>query len=172
MKRLDRKSELLERKAIVLSRFSMADALSMCGRDVPDFTALQEARKGEALTGIQKSIEESCPSCRARALEWSKPSMVGGYWEGVPDAATAVKVRCGICHFSGGSVEFVMANFNINSVSFALGKIEDWIVAECKFAPFIAVPAGRFAERNSVRGDAPKMKFSATPRRVRKRVIR
>jgi len=174
-RRLDPKSELLERKALVLARFSMVEARAMCSHDVPDwdYDSQEEASHNENDRSFSTGREQKCPSCGSRDVVWLRPSeSVGGRFVVTESAATALRLRCGVCGFAGDAVQYVMANFRISNPAFALDRIEHFLEDE-KFL-FGRAAAGNSAQMKcrEQAGLPQKMAFKNTPRKARKRVIK
>lgn len=156
MKKLDHKSDLRERKALVLARFSLVAAQAMCGHDVPFFSAPE--------------LSDPCPSCGACQpgdLRWLVPAPLAGRYRSVDAPCEAVRLSCGRCRFNGDAVAYVMANYNINRVDFALSRIEDYL--DGIGAGIVALEPKR---RRQTRPALPKMAFKDTPRRKRKRIMK
>ena len=144
----DPRSALRERKALVLQRFGLSDAQAMCGHDVPCFETSER--------------RAPCPSCGSVDLVWLAPVPLAGRYRAVDGPDKASRLDCGWCVFSGDAVAYVMANYNISRLDFALDRIEDYLEG--------VGPAAKAAPRPAAR--APKMAFKASPRRRKKRMVR
>lgn len=110
------KAELTERKALILSRFTVLDAMSFCGFEA-------HARFGHS---------DICPSCRKSGLNFviSGKGLAGPSLTDAPDVANSV--ICSHCGFSGDAAAFVAAARGFGHLNLALDAIEAWLDAECR----------------------------------------
>ena len=167
-----KKSDLVEYKALVLSRFGLVDAQAMCGHDVPCFSAPE--------------LSEPCPACGSIDLRWLAPGGASGRFVQVADACDAVRLLCRHCGFDGDAVTYVMANYNISRTDFALQRIEDYLAGSWGFAQrnTTRLPPKR-KERPQRPDDVafrmakpqlltkpPRMAFRHSERKKRKRVLK
>ena len=139
-----KKSDLVEHKALVLARFSLVDAQAMCGHVI-----------------CFERFDHVCPSCGVSDVCWLSPVALTGQYQAVDGPADAVRMACRYCPFEGDAVTYVMANFNISRLDFALQRIEDYLAGQ-----------GPTAFRPLVTPKPSKMMFKNTARKRRKRVVR
>ena len=112
---IDKKTQLRERKALILRQFTMADAVAMCAHDVPVFS--------------NPDLDDPCPACGAPGVSFMERARVGrGRF--ATELSRANEFFCSHCRGHGDAVTYVMANFNIASTGFALDRIEDFLQRE------------------------------------------
>lgn len=127
--RADRQSDIRTTTALVLARFTLADAQAACGLDA-------------STVGDQ----DRCPSCRRPGVAF----VIDGHGLAAPTLtdvpARASRVRCAACGFSGTAVGFVMVARRFSHVRATLNWIEGWLEDRGVFldTPLSEKPAVRF----------------------------
>ena len=115
MTRLSR-SDLTERKALILARFTLADAIVFCGLE----------RRGRS------GVSDVCPSCRKSGLNF----IISGAAMFAPRLTDARELAhlavCSHCSFRGDAAAFVAAARGIRDLNLALDAIEIWLDVQCR----------------------------------------
>ena len=110
------KSDLTERKALILARFTLADAIVFCGLE----------RRGRS------GVYDMCPSCQMSGLNF----IISGAAMFAPRLTDARELAhqavCSHCNFRGDAAAFVAAARGIRDLNLALDAIEIWLDAQCR----------------------------------------
>ena len=110
------KSDLTERKALILARFTLADAIRLCGLE----------RRGRS------GVYDMCPSCQMSGLNF----IISGAAMFAPrltdERELAHQAVCSHCSFRGDAATFVAAARGIRDLNLALDAIENWLNAQCR----------------------------------------
>lgn len=126
MTRLDPRSELRIRKALILRRFSMWDAAVFCGV-ISRGDGINPVSAGRAAALSTGGRHTPCPSCRAAGLNLFSGRVNRRVHELTDCYADALSVRCDHCGLSADAVEYVQAAKNWTSLPRTLDAIEEYL---------------------------------------------
>ena len=109
---IDPKTKTRERRALVKSKFSLADALAMCGHD-------RSVRSNP-------DLDDPCPCCGVPGLTYFDDTRPRGH-QRVDDVKAATIFECEACTAAGDAITYVLQASGRGNPDRNLDAIEQWL---------------------------------------------